>query len=116
MTMKNGRKTYVPEVVDLSDVTLPAALDELLEQIARNVHDVWARSRMDEGWTYGPERDDEARTHPGLVPYEELSESEKDYDRNTALNTLKLVMKMGYDIRKRDEKPGDDKRLQNNNL
>ncbi len=100
--MKNRRSTYVPEVIDLDDVVLPESLDELLEQIAKNVHDVWARSRISEGWSYGPERDDVAKTHPCLVPYEELSESEKDYDRHTAVNTLKLVIKMGYDIRKKE--------------
>lgn len=100
--MKNRRSTYVPEVIDLDDVVLPESLDELLEQIAKNVHDVWARSRISEGWSYGPERDDVVKTHPCLVPYEELSESEKDYDRHTAVNTLKLVIKMGYDIRKKE--------------
>ncbi len=100
--MKNRRSTYVPEVIDLDDVVLPESLDELLEQIAKNVHDVWARSRISEGWSYGPERDDVAKTHPCLVPYEELPESEKDYDRHTAVNTLKLVIKMGYDIRKKE--------------
>lgn len=100
--MKNRRSTYVPEVIDLDDVVLPESLDELLEQIAKNVHDVWARSRISEGWSYGPERDDVVKTHPCLVPYEELPESEKDYDRHTAVNTLKLVIKMGYDIRKKE--------------
>lgn len=100
--MKNRRSTYVPEVIDLDNVVLPESLDELLEQIAKNVHDVWARSRISEGWSYGPERDDVAKTHPCLVPYEELPESEKDYDRHTAVNTLKLVIKMGYDIRKKE--------------
>ena len=100
--MKNRRSTYVPEVIDLDDVVLPESLDELLEQIAKNVHDVWARSRISEGWSYGPERDDVAKTHPCLVPYEELPESEKDYDRHRAVNTLKLVIKMGYDIRKKE--------------
>ncbi len=100
--MKNRRSTYVPEVIDLDDVVLPESLDELLEQIAKNVHDVWARSRISEGWSYGLERDDVVKTHPCLVPYEELPESEKDYDRHTAVNTLKLVIKMGYDIRKKE--------------
>ena len=100
--MERKTNTYTPEPLCLDDVQLPESLGELLEQIARNVHEVWARSRMDEGWTYGPERNDEARTHPCLVPYEELPESEKNYDRATAAGTLKMVMKMGYDIRKKE--------------
>lgn len=85
---------------DLTDVRLPESLYDLSEQIARNVHEVWAQSRMAEGWTYGPERNDSAKQHPCLVPYEELPEIEKDYDRKTALNTLKLVVKLGYEIKR----------------
>ena len=92
--------TYVPQPADLTGICLPASLNELSELIARNVHEVWAQSRMAEGWTYGPERNDIAKTHPCLVPYEELPEVEKEYDRNTAINTLKLVVKLGYEIKK----------------
>ena len=92
--------TYTPMPADLTDVHLPESLNELSELIARNVHEVWAQARMAEGWTYGPERNDIARKHPCLVPYEDLPETEKDYDRNTAVNTLKLVVKLGYEIRK----------------
>lgn len=90
---------YKPEPIDTSDVILPEKLLELTEQIAKNVHEVWAKSRIDEGWVYGPNRDNQAKTTPCLVPYEELPESEKDYDRNTALETLKLITKLGYEIR-----------------
>ncbi len=93
-------KPYCPSPADLSDVQLPDGLLELTEKIAGNVHEVWARSRMDEGWVYGPERDDRARTHPCLIPYGELPESEKEYDRKTATETLKLIIKLGYEIKK----------------
>ena len=46
-------------------------------------------------------RDDEKKTHPCLVPYEELPEIEKDYDRNTAIGTLKLIQALGFDIVKK---------------
>ena len=91
--------TYNPCPVNLDSIELPTSLDDLIEQIAENVHDVWAKSRMDEGWTYGPERNDEKKTHPCLVPYNQLPEIEKDYDRNTAINSLKLVIKLGYQIK-----------------
>ena len=97
----NKHNTYTPEAQDLSAIGLPDDLDELLEQIARNVHDTWAQARLSEGWTYGPERNDAAKTHPCLVPYEELPEVEKEYDRNTAAATLKMVIKMGYEIKKK---------------
>ena len=93
--MKND---YTPQPIDTSDVRLPAELDELVEKIAKNVHEVWAQSRMEQGWTYGDERSDELRHHPCLIPYEELPEIEKDYDRDTALGTLKLICKFGFKI------------------
>ena len=71
---------------------------ELVEVMAKNVHEVWSQSRLSEGWTYGARRDDEKKTHPCLVPYEELPEIEKDYDRNTAIGTLKLIQALGFDI------------------
>jgi ryanodine receptor 2 len=89
---------YTPQPIDTSDVRLPAELDELVEKIAKNVHEVWARNRMEQGWTYGEERNDALKHHPCLVPYEELPEIEKDYDRDTALGTLKLICKFGFKI------------------
>jgi hypothetical protein len=91
-------KTYTPKPIDTSDVELPQELIDLGEQIAKNVHDVWSLGRINEGWTYGPERNDTEKKHPCLVPYEELPESEKDYDRNTAQETLRLIMKLGFEI------------------
>lgn len=93
------KETYVPHPIDVSDVELPEEITDLVEKIAKNVHEVWAVGRLAEGWSYGPERNDQARTTPCLVPYEKLPESEKEYDRNTALGTLKLIVKLGYEIR-----------------
>jgi hypothetical protein len=90
--------TYQPRPIPTVDVVLPAALLDLTERLAENTHDVWARQRLAEGWTYGPRRDDDAKTHPGLVPYADLPESEKDYDRGTAMETLKAILVLGYQI------------------
>lgn len=95
---------YQPHPIDTSDVTLPDDLLELTERIAENVHDVYVQSRIAEGWTWGPQRDDAKKTNPTLVPYSELPDSEKEYDRNTALGTLRLITKLGYDITRRDER------------
>ena len=97
-----GKKTkpYIPAPVK-PDVELPAELLGLSEMIAKNVHEVWAESRMAEGWTYGPVRDDAKRETPCLVAYEDLPESEKDYDRNTAMETLKFIVSFGYEIVKK---------------
>ncbi|MBQ4140510.1 MAG: Ryanodine receptor Ryr [Clostridia bacterium] len=91
---------YKPDPIDTKDVVLSEDIMELCEALARNTHEVWSESRIREGWSYGERRDDEKKHHPCLVPYEELPESEKDYDRNTSLETLKLIIKLGYKITK----------------
>ena len=94
------QKTYIPKPVDTSDVQLPEELEMLVEQMSKNVHDVWAETRIAQGWSYGEQRDDAQKLHPCLVPYEELPDSEKEYDRNTSIGTLKLILKLGFKISK----------------
>lgn len=91
---------YQPNPKDLSGISLPEELQSLTEIIAENVHDVWAASRISEGWTYGKKRDDELKETPCLVAYADLPESEKEYDRRTAMDTLKLIIALGYRITK----------------
>ncbi len=91
---------YTPHPIDTSDVELSDELKQLTEQMARNVHDNWAVGRIKEGWTYGPERNDTLKQNPCLVDYDELPENEKDYDRNTAIETLKLILKLGWRVEK----------------
>lgn len=93
-----SKKIYNPIPIDTSEVVLSEDLLALTEKIAENIHDVWAVGRINEGWTYGPVKDSEKKTTPLLVPYSELADSEKEYDRNSALETLKLIVKMGYSI------------------
>lgn len=94
---------YVPKPIDTSDIELPEELLQMSERIAENVHDVWSAGRIAEGWTLGPERSDERKETPLLIPYSELPDSEKEYDRRTAFETVKLIIKLGYDIRRREE-------------
>jgi hypothetical protein len=89
-----------PRPVDTSSVSLPEDLLELIEMLAENAHDNWGRQRISDDWTHGPERDDIARTHPLLVPYERLPDSEKAYDRLLAAETLKVIIKLGYLVTK----------------
>lgn len=91
---------YTPKPIDTSAVSLSVELEPLVEQMAKNVHEVWAQKRIEEGWKYGEKRDDELRLHPCLVSYEQLPEIEKEYDRSTALETLKLIIKLGFTIEK----------------
>ncbi len=94
------KQTYTPAPLDTRNIELPKELDELIEEMARNVHDVWAQGRIAEGWTYGEQRDDKLKTHPCLVPYEALPDAEREYDRQTAVQTLKLILKLGFKIHK----------------
>ena len=93
-----NKNNYIPRPIDTKGVVLPKELNALAEEIAKNVHEVWSEGRMKDGWTYGEERDDLKKHHPCLVPYEDLTETEKEYDRKTSQETLKLIMKLGFKI------------------
>ncbi|MGN1344762.1 MAG: RyR domain-containing protein [Traorella sp.] len=95
-------KTYQPKPIDTQDIVLDEELNELKELLAKNVHENYVANRIKEGWTYGKERNDILKTNPTLVPYEKLTESEKDYDRTTSLETIKTILKLGYEIKKKN--------------
>ena len=90
--------SYDPQPLKTDGVELPAEIAPLVEQLAEHNHDIWARQRLADGWTFGPRRDDARKEHPSLIPYSQLSESEKQYDRNAALETLKAIVTLGYEI------------------
>lgn len=91
---------YIPKPLDVSNVALPEGLEELTESLSKNVHEVWAAGRIADGWRYGLVRDEIKKEHPCLIPYEDLSEEEKDYDRATALSTIRYILSKGYKIGK----------------
>jgi hypothetical protein len=92
---------YEPHPINVDNIPLDGDLEELQEAIAENAHEVWSEARMKDGWSYGKERDDINKKHPDLIPYTALPDSEKEYDRIMAFNTIKLVKKLGFDIVKR---------------
>lgn len=92
---------YDPSPIGLDDVVLSDDLTELQEAIAENAHEIWAKNRRDQGWSYGPERNDQKKETPDMIPYCNLPESEKLYDREMAMQTLKLVKKLGFEIVKK---------------
>ena len=94
---------YTPKPINTDDVTVSEDIKALSELLSRNTHEVWAANRISDGWSYGQKRDDEKKLHPCLVPYDELPEREKDYDRCTSLETLRLIIKLGYKITKADQ-------------
>ena len=97
------QNAYTPQPIFTEDIILSDEILHLSERIAQNVHDVWAASRVAEGWTWGEKRDEVVKQHPCLIPYDELPESEKEYDRQTAMQTLKLIQKFGFTIQKNNE-------------
>ena len=92
--------TYQPRPIDTTDIELSAEMKALTEQLAENVHEVWSAGRIADGWQWGEQRDDTRKLHPCLVPYNQLEDSEKEYDRNTAMETIKTIIKLGYKISK----------------
>lgn len=91
---------YTPKPIDTQDVELPANLNLLIEALSKNAHDVWAKNRVNDGWTYGDSRNDENKTTPCLVEYDQLPDSEKEYDRKMVIETLKVIYKLGYKVEK----------------
>ena len=94
---------YSPNPMNLSGIEVPQAIQDALEALAENTHDTWAKKRMSEGWTCGATLDSERKTHPSLVPYRDLPDTEKEYDRATSLQTIKMLLHMGYTIENRGE-------------
>lgn len=89
--------------IDTSSIFLTADIVSIRERLAKHSHDVWAKQRRSEGWSYGPQRNDKKKEHPDLVPYESLAESEKEYDRKAAMEILRAIVALGYSV-VRDEK------------
>lgn len=89
---------YRPSPIDTSKVSLPSEIQELTERLAENAHDIWAVQRLSDGWRYGRQRDDARKLHPCLIPYADLPDSEKVYDRKAAMETLKAILALGYRI------------------
>ena len=101
ITVLQSVEDYKPHPINVDSIPLDGDLEELQEAIAENAHNVWAEERIKQGWTYGLEFDDEKKQDPCLKPFTSLPESEKEYDRLTAFNTIKLVKKLGFEITKK---------------
>ena len=80
---------YNPQPIRTDHIQLHEEILDLAEKLAENTHDVWAKERMDQGWCWGPARSDEKKEHPCLIPYEDLPESEKVYDRKMKTMMMK---------------------------
>ena len=94
---------YIPNPIDISSVNLNTEVLELIEILSKNTHEVWAKARLENGWTFGPHRDDDKKETPCLVSYEDLPESEKEYDRVIVINLIKAIKKLGFNITKKEK-------------
>lgn len=94
---------YKPNPIDTSHIQLPNEILEVAETLAKNTHEVWAKGKLDEGYSFGPETSAEAKTHKNLVPYEELSDEDKAYDVTTSLETIKVLIKLGFTIERTEK-------------
>ena len=94
---------YKPNPINTSDVKLSDDILALGEMLAKNAHEVWSEGRITDGWTYGENRDDKLKQHPCLIPYDDLPEEEKFFDRATAMETLKFIIKHGFEIKKQSD-------------
>ena len=92
--------TYIPKPLDTGEIRLDQELQELIEQVSKNIHEVWAENRLADGWQYGVSYDGDRKLHPCLIPYDQLTEREKDLDRATVKQTVKTLLKLGYEIKK----------------
>jgi hypothetical protein len=93
---------YKPEPIDTSKVALSSDIRVLSELLSQNVHEVWSTRKLREGYAYGAKDDTTAKTHHNLVPYEQLSPEDQAYDRDTALETIKVLITLGFTIEKKD--------------
>ncbi|XP_074541840.1 ryanodine receptor 3 isoform X7 [Halichoeres trimaculatus] len=93
--MSNG---YKPAPLDLSDVKLNAGQEVLVDKLAENAHNVWAKDRIKQGWTYGIQQDLKSRRNPRLVPYALLDERTKKSNRDSLREAIRTMVGYGYDI------------------
>ncbi|XP_075893569.1 ryanodine receptor 3 isoform X4 [Nelusetta ayraudi] len=93
--MSNG---YKPAPLDLSDVKLTAGQEVLVDKLAENAHNVWAKDRIKQGWTYGIQQDLKNRRNPRLVPYALLDERTKKSNRDSLREAIRTMVGYGYDI------------------
>ncbi|XP_056873644.1 ryanodine receptor 3 isoform X3 [Takifugu flavidus] len=93
--MSNG---YKPAPLDLSDVKLTGGQEVLVDKLAENAHNVWAKDRIKQGWTYGIQQDVKSRRNPRLVPYALLDERTKKSNRDSLREAIRTLVGYGYDI------------------
>lgn len=98
MRRRAGRQQWTPPPTGTVDVKLPDSLHALIEILAEEAHDNWARQRLSEGWRYGRRLSRRRKTHPLLVPYRELTHEQQEADRVVAMGSVKVILRHGYTL------------------
>ncbi|XP_059411475.1 ryanodine receptor 3 isoform X2 [Carassius carassius] len=101
--MSNG---YKPSPLDLSDVKLSAGQELLVDKLAENAHNVWAKDRIKQGWTYGIQQDVKNKRNPRLVPYALLDERTKKSNRDSLREAIRTLIGYGYNVEPPDQDAG----------
>jgi RyR domain len=71
---------------------------EEVEELARLEHDAWCDALRMEGWRPGPGMDSDSKEHPMLVPWEQLSEEERNKDRDPVRALPTMLAAAGFEI------------------
>ncbi|XP_067335761.1 ryanodine receptor 3-like isoform X11 [Channa argus] len=98
--MSNG---YKPSPLDLSDIKLTPGQELLVDKLAENAHNVWAKDRIKQGWTYGIQQDLKSKRNPRLVPYALLDERTKKSNRDSLREAIRTLIGYGYNIEPSDQ-------------
>uniref|UniRef100_A0A4W6FE05 Ryanodine receptor 2 n=1 Tax=Lates calcarifer TaxID=8187 RepID=A0A4W6FE05_LATCA len=97
---------YKPAPLDLSHIKLTSTQEAMVDKLAENAHNVWARDRIHQGWTYGIQQDVKNRRNPRLVPYTLLDERTKKSNKDSLREAVRTLLGYGYNLEAPDQDHG----------
>ena len=74
------------------------AIDDRIDELARQEHERWCRERQGEGWVYGDPRDDARRRHPALRPWDELTPDVQEKNRDEIRALPQVLSDAGFEM------------------
>ncbi|XP_063007651.1 ryanodine receptor 2 isoform X6 [Melospiza melodia melodia] len=94
---------YKPAPMDLSFIKLTPSQEAMVDKLAENAHNVWARDRIRQGWTYGIQQDVKNRRNPRLVPYALLDDRTKKSNKDSLREAVRTLLGYGYNLEAPDQ-------------
>ncbi|XP_065399167.1 ryanodine receptor 2 isoform X2 [Macaca fascicularis] len=94
---------YKPAPMDLSFIKLTPSQEAMVDKLAENAHNVWARDRIRQGWTYGIQQDVKNRRNPRLVPYTLLDDRTKKSNKDSLREAVRTLLGYGYNLEAPDQ-------------